>query len=98
MKPPDVRSVTFQILESPTVRGEQVRMNIAGEGPFARAIPMRVRVGTQQARVGAFHIVDGSIVAFLMNEPDEGDVVFIGWADDEELPATPFTYARPPIA
>ena len=97
MRAPVVNSVKFVVLSTPSARGEQVRMNLQGEGPFTRAIPLRVRVGDQMARVGAFSLIDGSLDTFLMTEPAQGEVVFVGWADDEELTATEFVYERPPI-
>lgn len=97
MRRPDVSSVSFQVLDTPSFFGEQVRMIIQGEGPFSRAIPLQVRVGDQEARVGSVSLIDGSLDTFLMNEPAQGDVVFVGWADDDELPATAFTYERPPV-
>jgi hypothetical protein len=94
---PDIRSITFQLLETPSRLGEQVRMTIQGEGPFGRAKRLRIRVGDQGARIGAFSLLDGSLDAFLATEPAAGAPVLVGW-DDEEETDTGITYERPPIA
>ncbi|HEY6173753.1 MAG TPA: hypothetical protein VIX73_04880 [Kofleriaceae bacterium] len=89
---PEITNVTFQILEAPSPLGDAVRIVIESVAPLTRAIATRVRVGTQEGRIGPFRLSDGALNVYLQQVPTVGDVVFVGWADGNDLEATSFTY------
>ena len=90
----DIQEIVFKVLDRPSALGERVHIAIRGEGPFARALPFRLRVGSQEARIGAVNLIDASLDAFLVEEPAEGDPVEVGfWG--RELVVTTFVYHRP---
>jgi|SRR5689334_14850097 len=89
---PAITNVTFQILEAPSPLGDAVRMVIESVRPITRAIQTRVRVGSQEGRIGPFRLSDGALNVYLQQIPAAGDVVYVGWADGNDLEATSFTY------
>ena len=89
---PAITKVTFELLEAPSLLGEQVCMIIESEKPLCRALPPVFRVGDQPMRVGAFRRTDGALFGYLKDVPAPGDVVSAGWLGDEELEETSFSY------
>jgi|SRR4029453_7056741 hypothetical protein len=81
-----IERVEFENLSNPPPQFERWKMRVVlhGDGFDIRAMPIAVRVGEQNAEMIVPWFLEGSIggiQGFLVETPQDGDVVQVGYVD-----------------